>query len=425
MKPAKRTNLASSDSGVPASDDRDDDVELADRIYRDSSRDWPATAATAILAPEPGDADLPLAGSKADKPAAAKAKEAMDWVDLVRVVGCTLVIYGHTITHLTLVHPLPALKGAELVMFSISTALPFCGVPLFFMLSGYLLLPRPQPPVADYYQRRIPRILLPMVVWSLAYYFWDIYFYDNSFSLAELGNKVLTSYLSDHLWFLYVMFYLYLVTPLLSLVVQHGEKSILMLVVGLWFISDPINASFFGNAAELKFQLQGFRGTWIGFYLLGGLSSFYPRFGNKRIGALSIFFLLSLLLLSYTNYIYAYFHNDPPRWDWRFVIQFGAPVTLMSTPLFYMVRHLGQSSWYTSKPSLLRFMKTLADHTYGMYLLHMMVQDVTAYFSISENMYRDTTTWVSVPLFTFVLMLGSFAITYVLKRLPYVGALVG
>jgi surface polysaccharide O-acyltransferase-like enzyme len=100
-------------------------------------------------------------------------------------------------------------------------------VPLFFMLSGYLLLPRSET-LREFYSRRMLKILIPLVVWSLIYL---------SYYCISLGHICTSSVIADlllvkgayyHLWFLYPLISIYFVLPLLRLMIQpRTDKKLL------------------------------------------------------------------------------------------------------------------------------------------------------------------------------------------------------
>ena len=48
------------------------------------------------------------------------------------------------------------------------------GVPLFFMISGYLILSDPRTAEAlTFYRRRVKRLMLPLFFWNCFYYLWN------------------------------------------------------------------------------------------------------------------------------------------------------------------------------------------------------------------------------------------------------------
>ena len=114
----------------------------------------------------------------------------------IRLIACLMIVLMHS--------PMPGLgtSGSVLCGTSYLTA---PGIGLFFMVSGALLLKvnfgRPYE-TRIFLQRRLTKILIPLVFWSLVGWGLEQYGIDNT----ELGI----------LWFMYCLAGMYLLTPILS-----------------------------------------------------------------------------------------------------------------------------------------------------------------------------------------------------------------
>ncbi len=87
-------------------------------------------------------------------------------------------------------------------------------VPLFVMLSGYLLLGKDYP-LPDFLKRRFSRVVIPAIFWMLIY---CLYGYLANGSPASIGaalKSLVTGPVHYHLWFIYLIIGLYLVYPIL------------------------------------------------------------------------------------------------------------------------------------------------------------------------------------------------------------------
>ena len=108
------------------------------------------------------------------------------------------------------------------------------GVPLFFMISGFLLLQDPaiHTPLS-FYRRRLPRLLLPLAVWNGIYLL--LRTRPDSFrsGLADYFRTLLTTGSCYHMWFLYTILGIYLVAPVLGFLAQHGGRSYLMILLAV------------------------------------------------------------------------------------------------------------------------------------------------------------------------------------------------
>ena len=95
-----------------------------------------------------------------------QSRSRLVWVDVLRLVAMLMVIAGHSVDIYNATpqeDPMNGFWGA----FIGSLMRP--SVPLFAMMTGLLLLPVGQS-AGDFYRRRIPRVLFPMLFWSVIYY---------------------------------------------------------------------------------------------------------------------------------------------------------------------------------------------------------------------------------------------------------------
>jgi len=87
-------------------------------------------------------------------------------------------------------------------------------VPLFVMLSGYLLLGKDYP-LPDFLKRRFSRVVIPAVFWMLVYSFYNHLSKGNPATLGAALKGVVTGPVHYHFWFIYLIIGLYLVYPIL------------------------------------------------------------------------------------------------------------------------------------------------------------------------------------------------------------------
>ena len=89
-------------------------------------------------------------------------------LDLLRCLAILMVVTLHAAAPLL---SDPSLLGTPAWYFCLLLD-PFSrtGVPIFFMLSGFLLLRDPRTlQVGPFYRRRLPRLAVPLVLWNLIY----------------------------------------------------------------------------------------------------------------------------------------------------------------------------------------------------------------------------------------------------------------
>ena len=90
--------------------------------------------------------------------------ERIGWVDLLRVLSCFMVVFAHCCD------PFVAQFDQDRASFLTGVfagSLVRSSVPLFVMMTGVLLLPV-QTGMTDFYRKRIGRIIVPLIFWSIA-----------------------------------------------------------------------------------------------------------------------------------------------------------------------------------------------------------------------------------------------------------------
>ncbi|MCD7820770.1 MAG: acyltransferase family protein [Clostridiales bacterium] len=112
------------------------------------------------------------------------------------------------------------------LLFSVSQDFPFywvylfmsigCkfAVPLFFMISGALLLKKEES-IGTVYKKRVSRMVLILLVISLFYAFYDSFKNGTPFVLVDFLTQLYSSRLSTALWYLYAYLALLMALPLL------------------------------------------------------------------------------------------------------------------------------------------------------------------------------------------------------------------
>ncbi len=146
-------------------------------------------------------------------------------------------------------------------------------VPVFVMLSGALMLdPAKQENWSVFFRKRFMRVGVPLLFWSGVYLIWSRVYMGNPVGLGGAVRSLVLGTPKYHLYFLFVMAGLYLVTPALRVFVRHASRQELLgaAVVAL--------AVACGNQV-----IQTGRGHLL-FDLQNGLARFVPFVGYFLMG---------------------------------------------------------------------------------------------------------------------------------------------
>lgn len=144
------------------------------------------------------------------------------YLDYLRLFAAASVVYMHTAAAGLRRDVSLGWHGMNLV-----TSLAFTAVPLFFMISGFLLLSDERTLDPRVLLRRLPRLVVPLAAWSAVSVLWDALIARN-FSLPYVGGKLLGALYEPVLtpfWFMYTLIALYVLSPLLCGGVRAMGKS--------------------------------------------------------------------------------------------------------------------------------------------------------------------------------------------------------
>ena len=158
-------------------------------------------------------------------------------IDIIKAVAMLLVVAQHAWSMLDLDKP-----ELGLICFSYQ-AIVTIGVPLFVFASGVLLLTREEEPLCKFYKKRLKRLLIPFVVFSIVSYVASLFignydWWDGSFKMAIMKfiPLLLTGEINVFFWFVYMLLCLYFITPILQRALHKLSKIDLELLLLVWVI---------------------------------------------------------------------------------------------------------------------------------------------------------------------------------------------
>lgn len=195
------------------------------------------------------------------------------YLDFLRCLAIVLVITLHAMT--------PILTN---ISFYQTKTWYFClllnplvraGVPLFFMISGFLMLNRPDTEqIGIFYQKNLSKLIIPLISWNVIYYAASIFKKDAIYLdyLAFL-HRLLNQGVSYHMWFVYTLLGIYLICPFLRRITANCTLEEIFLLIGI--ILFPTTVRPFLNSVQPIYiylfgpLLEGYLGYFILGYCLG------------------------------------------------------------------------------------------------------------------------------------------------------------
>jgi len=290
-------------------------------------------------------------------------------------------------------------------------------VPLFLMLSGATLLGKDYE-LSEFYKRRFSRVMIPFLFWIVIYwmYRWatlsaKLQPHDFHTILSWAGNLFLKEGVSKHFWYVYMILFIYLFVPFLGKFTRKISMSVFSNILLIWVILTFVLRSS-------SFNLY----SWSGDY------------GSKF---LAYFLFSGYLLLGY--YLYKLATNPVklrPLAAMLFV--FSIAISAVATFLFSMKAHkldltmYGYLSVNTMIQSIALFLwikdsiiknrfislinSQISNYSYGIYLVHILVISLL----FDRGIYwKFTNPLLSLPLLTLAVLIISFGIIFVLRKIPF------
>ena len=268
-------------------------------------------------------------------------------------------------------------------------------VPLFVMLTGVLSLPV-KSSMESFYQKRIPRVLFPFLIWSVLYYltpwFTGLLGLDNSiviklFSWAETDSQALSdglvnvaripyafSFIACHMWYIYMLIGLYLYLPIFSAWVERATRRQKEIILGLWALStflpyftEYISKYAFGTCEWNSFGLFYYFAGFNGYMLLGHYIQHYVNWSWTKTLSVALPLLLAGFLITYNGY--SYIMNLPDKTPeqvelfWTYNTPNVAMMTLACFLLVYRIR-------ITADSRLAKWLAHLTTCGFGVYMIH-------------------------------------------------------
>lgn len=286
-------------------------------------------------------------------------------------------------------------------------------VPIFFMISGSLLLGREES-IRDLYKKRISRIVFVLVIFSLMQYVYIIREDIHTFSIINFLRTIYSNPIIIPYWYLYSYLSFLVILPFLRKMVKKMNQTdfiyLFILWIGMSFIA-PIVEKVLGIYMNdyLKCALLN---TNIFFPLVGYYCEYYFENYNKR-KILKYLFLFSVACIFITGVF-----------TWSEVKMTGDIKTqrwlgsFISVPtIFIYLSFKAILEKYTLNQNITNMLCIIGKCTFGIYLLEERLRSIFLYRFIDfYKQFIGTMTSCLIGI-TIIIAIGTF-IVLIMKRMP-------
>ena len=291
-------------------------------------------------------------------------EERKSYIDVLRILAIFSVILLHCNTNF---FPIASLyPQREWLLANCINAISRFGVPIFFMISGYLLLSEDSSNnIGKFYKKRLLRILPPFFIWNMVYYVilcikGQARPFPYDFFLRMMHQSI-----SYHFWFVYMIISFYIFTPFFKkMILNCTQKQLWLLlfmillpttifpllnkIIGVWFFTfSPI--------------IEGYFGYFLLGYLLGHFN--FPKKYQY------IFYIVALICIPIVI-LGTYYGSTTEKIDTFFNGGYQFNSYFIASAIFLFVKYNMPKIKYTKTVELLTLLGNLS---FGLYLCHVLI----------------------------------------------------
>lgn len=332
------------------------------------------------------------------------------WYDNLRVIATIAVIGIHVSSDYA--PSTGTISTYDFCIGNIFDSLSRFAVPVFVMLSGALLLSK-EYSIDVFIKKRLVRLLLPFLFWSLVY-IGHIFFKEiiadskvGFWQIAREGFVLLRDGASIHMWYIYMIIGLYLFVPIIGKWIRASTEKEIIYFLGIWVIVMLLDQPIISKIKpDIDFSyFSGYLGYLVlGYYLK--IKSFGTRKRQNTIGISLIGIGLGTTILG--TFLVQYYTK-------KYVSTFYEPLSpnilLYASGLFIFFKNKDISL----KP-IASTRNFFSRYSYGIYLFHVLILSKLDDFDIRWDFINPV---IGIPLTVFLCLTISGGIISLINKLPF------
>lgn len=331
--------------------------------------------------------------------------------DIIRFVSTILVVVIHISNYYC--RYLKNINSSSFVGATIFNSVARISVPLFFMISGALTLGRDIP-----YKKLCKKVLhfiFVLAVWSLVYIVFDIRYMEYEFTKEQYITLIFNN-LKPHLWFMYVIIGLYMISPFARILVVNMTPKQKDAFILLWIVLSGgskllrIVLEWFQITDFTTYQVPIVQGTYyLGYFMAGYLIYEKIKGGMKvRKWSFVLAFLLSVAVIILGT---LYYSINLKKFYAQFLSYQNLPEIIASLSIFILILSSDIKSLKIQK-----FFISLSPLLFGVYLMHIIPFDIL----IKTQPVLETNAFIGVPLYSLSVLGITLLVSFIIHKIPYI-----
>lgn len=327
------------------------------------------------------------------------------YFDILNIIACIAVCYLHCNGG---VHGFSNTRlWKECLVIEV---LCYFAVPIFVMLSGATLLKyRDRYTTKEYFIKRIQKVLIPWVIWSLIIYIIS----NKNFNLLNFANSFIYGKIETVYWFFSLIIYLYCLIPVLSVLTQKEEyrKTMWGIVVFIFLIQSvlqPILKMIHIPFPTILNYMTG-QNAYIIYLLLGYLLSTTNLNKKRRLIAYTL--AIMAIITRYTYTMFTSINTGKLNQDsWGYTAFTGL---FLAVGIFIFIQNIDWKNIFNKLKINPKNISKLTSCSFGVYLIHILIRSKIILF-----LGINTQSYFSRLIFPIILYAICVMIVYIIKKIP-------
>lgn len=360
------------------------------------------------------------------------AKQRIIYLDFLKVIAIFLMVANHCVDNVT-----PAERALPWYNLwgSVYNSFTRPAIPLFMMVTGILLLPTKMD-MGSFYKKRLSRVLIPFLVWSVLYNLFPwftgllncdpetihVFFKwtDTTQAFGDAMRNILMipfnfSAFAVQMWYVYLLIGIYLYIPVFSAWVEKSDKRSQRIFLAIWAVSlfvpylrNYLTENLFGECSWNEFGLFYYFAGFSGYMLLGYHLVKYPlqmsKVSKYALAAIAFAIGYAVTLIGFKNATAV--EGQSEAMVELFFTYCSPNVALMTFAVFLIAKDLRFENKRVN-----RFISQFSICTFGIWMCHyFFVGPVFLLFKSCEM-----PVLLKVFLENILVLLASFALVYLVR----------
>lgn len=341
------------------------------------------------------------------------------WVDILKILASIAVVVLHVASKNYMV----TADRFQWEVFNFFDGLSRWSVPVFSMVTGIFLLKKDKViSIKDIYAKYVKRMLLVLIFWNILYailYALEEVLAGETFNIWDIFSSIFVSK-APHLWYLYMLIGLYIVTPLLKKIVE--SEKLMKYYLCLWVIFQIIigsinmipNISTFLESIIKDMYIYWTMG-FTGYFILGYYLS-QKHFQKKVLLFCIIVCILAGIITVLGTYLISVQTNTI---NTSLYSNFSVNIFVMSVTVFICTKSIVEKISISDKLAIR--IQNLAKYSFGVYLIHPMLIAVFNRIGFSTLNFNPIIMVILISMVVYVMSLG---ISYIMNKIPKLNKIV-